>query len=181
MLPQPSPQHVPDRFICGCLFHVQADLRAIVGRAPIHQTRDKSNEVSLARPVIPIGTAIATSRSLEMIYGFDAATLEARDVTVTPAGDIRVRVLNCSASGCLLESLTPVTVGSMAMLRIEFSGGEFEDTVRVVRCHDVTGGHAVYHVATEFSTPAPCVQWLQYLIRREACPPGGSLRTRTTR
>jgi hypothetical protein len=80
--------------------------------------------------------------------------------------DIRVRVLNCAATGCLVETHRPLDVGSGATLRITFSGGDFEDTVQVVRCLEITGA-AVYPVWAEFLTRTlPAAGSLWYLMRR---------------
>ena len=44
-----------------------------------------------------------------MIYGFEHTENEELG---TLAKEVRVRVLNCSGSGCLLESDAPIPVGS---------------------------------------------------------------------
>jgi PilZ domain len=111
-----------------------------------------------------------------MIYGFDASNRQDEEVG-TLATDICIRVLNCAASGCLVESTRPLPVGSVATLRIRLSGGEFEETVQVVRCQQIAGG-SVYHVATQFLPTSPAtLESLRYLIRREAGHLGGWLRT----
>jgi PilZ domain len=82
--------------------------------------------------------------------------------------ELRVRVLNVSAQGCLVETKTPLEVGTAATLRLVFSGGEFEDTMQVVRCQEITGA-GVYHVGLTILPTAPAsMQSLRYLIRRES-------------
>lgn len=100
-----------------------------------------------------------------MIYGFEAMDEEQ---LASLAKEIRVRVLNCSANGCLLETNTAIPVGSAARLRVEFGGGEFDDTVRVVRCDALTGAGEVYHIGVQFLATMPPYAWtLRYLMRRE--------------
>ncbi len=54
--------------------------------------------------------------------------------------DMRVRVLNVSAVGCLVETTRPLEIGTVATLRITFAGGDFEDTVQIVRCQEIGMG-----------------------------------------
>ena len=70
--------------------------------------------------------------------------------------DIRVRVLNCSATGCLLASDTPVMEGTVATLHLSLGGRTFTDVVKVVRCDRMNGSAGRYHVAVRFlpTTPA---------------------------
>jgi len=83
------------------------------------------------------------------------------------ARHIRVRVLNCSASGCLLETLAAVPVGAFGTLRVSFGGRDFDDTIQIVRCERIKGTESVYHVATTFiSTTPPYVGSLRYTIRQ---------------
>lgn len=103
-----------------------------------------------------------------MIHGFDRPKRDDERELAALATDLRVRVLNCAATGCLIESNRPLAVGSVASLRITVLGGVFEDTVQVVRCQEITGGGAVYHIGAEFLTTAP--PWagtLRYLMRHE--------------
>ena len=69
--------------------------------------------------------------------------------------DVRVRVLNCSASGCLIETTRPIPVGLVGALRSTFGERELEDIVRIVRCEAAEGTRAVYHVAAQFLMTAP--------------------------
>jgi len=100
-----------------------------------------------------------------MIHGFEQMD-EEQLASLTK--QIGVRVLNCSANGCLLETNAAIAVGSVARLRVEFGGGEFDDTVRVVRCDALTGASNVYHVGIQFLATTPPYAWtLRYLMRRE--------------
>lgn len=66
------------------------------------------------------------------------------------ARDFDVRVLNCSPSGCLLETSTPIDVGTVGSVTLVFDGRELTDHVRVVRCQQIAGAGSVYHVGAQF-------------------------------
>jgi hypothetical protein len=111
-----------------------------------------------------------------MIYGFEHTEGEELG---SLAKEVRVRVLNCSGSGCLLESDAPIPVGAVAKLRIAFGGHEFDDTVRVVRCQLLVGTGNIYHVGTQFlATTPPYAGTLRYLMRRELNRLAGWLRSK---
>jgi hypothetical protein len=83
--------------------------------------------------------------------------------------DVPVRVLNVSGAGCLVETRRPLDIGSVATLQIRFAGGDFEDTVQIVRCQEIPGTGGVFHLGTNFLTTAPpSIESLRYLIRRES-------------
>src|SRR3970040_686322 len=104
-----------------------------------------------------------------MIYGVNASERSGREELAAITTDIRIRVLNVSSTGVLVETDRPIDIGSAATLRITFSGGDFEDTVQIVRCQEITGAGSVYHVGTSFiTTTPPSVESLRYLIRRES-------------
>jgi hypothetical protein len=66
------------------------------------------------------------------------------------ARDYGVRLLNCSSSGCLLETTIPMDVGTIGSLRVELNGQELLDHIQVVRCHQIQGAGSVYHVGAKF-------------------------------
>jgi hypothetical protein len=104
-----------------------------------------------------------------MSYGFNAANRAKGHELAALTTDIRVRILNVSAAGCLVEANKPLEIGSVATLQITFYGGDFEDTVQIVRCQEITGAGAIYHIGTKFLTTAPpSIESLRYLIRRES-------------
>jgi hypothetical protein len=70
----------------------------------------------------------------------------------------QVRLLNCSVSGCLLETNTRVPVGAIASIRITIEGRELSDDVQVVRCQPIAGAGDKYHVGAQFL-------WTQPLVR----------------
>ncbi len=100
----------------------------------------------------------------------------------TLSTEMRIRVLNCAASGCLVETRRALPVGRVATLHITLSAGTFEEAVQVVRCQEITGGSGVYHVGTHFLATTPAsTESLRYLFRREAGVIGGSLCLREPR
>jgi PilZ domain-containing protein len=104
---------------------------------------------------------------------FDVNHRTQRQEVASLTTDIRVRVLNISGAGCLIETRRALEVGSVATLRINFAGGDFEDTVQIVRCHEITGAGPVFHLGAAFlTTAAPSIESLRYLIRRQSGPTG---------
>jgi hypothetical protein len=100
------------------------------------------------------------------------------DDVVSLAQHVRVRVLNCSAAGCLLETTAPVSVGASGRLRVSLGGRHFDDTIQVVRCEHIKGTGSVHHVATKFiSTTPPYAGSLRYSMRRGAIDLAGWLDT----
>lgn len=80
----------------------------------------------------------------------------------------RVRVLNCSADGCLLETNGPLAIGTVGKLRVSFGGKEFEDPIQVVRCGLMKGTSVVHHVGARFlSMTPPFAGTLRYMMWRD--------------
>ena len=104
---------------------------------------------------------------------FDVKHRAQRQEVASLTTDIRVRVLNISGAGCLIETRRALEIGSVATLRINFAGGDFEDTVQIVRCQEITGAGLVFHLGAAFLTTAPpSIESLRYLIRRQSGPSG---------
>ncbi len=70
----------------------------------------------------------------------------------------QVRLLNCSVSGCLLETNTRVPVGAIASIRITIEGREMSDDVQVVRCQPIAGAGERYHVGAQFLWTQPLLK-----------------------
>jgi hypothetical protein len=66
------------------------------------------------------------------------------------ARELRVRVLNCSPSGCLLETNAPMEVGTVGSLQLVIEGRALVDHIAVVRCQPIAGAGSVYHVGARF-------------------------------
>jgi hypothetical protein len=108
-----------------------------------------------------------------MIYEFDTQDNGLAALTK----EVRVRVLNCSGSGCLLESNGSIAIGTVALLRICFAGDEFEDMVQVVRCQPLVGAGDICHVGTTFlSTTPPYAGTLRHMFRHDLGRTAGWLR-----
>jgi hypothetical protein len=103
-----------------------------------------------------------------MIYGFDARQHE---TLAALTRHLRVRVLNCSADGCLLETTAPLEVGTIGNLRVNFNDRDFEDAIQIVRCMPMKGTETVHHVGARFlSVSPPYAGTLRYTMR---CDVGG--------
>jgi hypothetical protein len=87
-----------------------------------------------------------------------------------------VRVLNCSAAGCLLEATHRAVVNSVAVLHVSFGDKMFDDLVQVVRCVAISDGGNFYHIAIRFlSVAPPYASTLRHRIRTEIRELGGWL------
>lgn len=62
----------------------------------------------------------------------------------------QMRVLNCSVSGCLIETNCRMEIGAVATVRVVIHGREFADDVKVVRCQPIAGAGSIYHVGAQF-------------------------------
>lgn len=92
--------------------------------------------------------------------------------------EIRVRLLNCSAAGCLLETNAAVPVGTVAVLRVVFGDREFDDTIQVVRHQFIQGAGELHYVGAKFVlTAPPYVGSLRYFMHTEPVMLAAWLRT----
>ena len=66
-----------------------------------------------------------------------------------------VRLLNCSVSGCLLETNWRLQVGAIASIRVSINGRELTDDVQVVRCQSIAGAGERFHVGAQFLWTQP--------------------------
>jgi hypothetical protein len=62
----------------------------------------------------------------------------------------QMRVLNCSVTGCLLETNTRIEIGAIASIRVVIEGRELVDDVQIVRCQPIAGSGSVYHIGAQF-------------------------------
>jgi hypothetical protein len=83
------------------------------------------------------------------------AILRADDLVAVLGREVAVRLLEISASGCLLECNNRLDVGRHGSLRVVFEGKEYSDDVRIMRCREVSGSSALYHAGAEFVWTAP--------------------------
>lgn len=64
--------------------------------------------------------------------------------------EFRVRMLNYSPSGCLVETNARVDVGTIGTLHFVIDGSEFVDDVQVVRCQPIEGAGSLYQIGARF-------------------------------
>ena len=69
--------------------------------------------------------------------------------------DLRVRAINISGSGCLIESRRRLDVGTVGTLRLTLGTEECVDDVEVVRCEAAGDVGTVYHVGVRFLWTKP--------------------------
>ena len=63
---------------------------------------------------------------------------------------VRVRLVNISGSGCLVELSAQVETGVTGVLKVEIDGEQYGDDIRVARVQRVHGSSATWHVGAEF-------------------------------
>lgn len=69
--------------------------------------------------------------------------------------DLAMRVVDISASGCLLESRRCLAIGTVGRLRLKFGDDECADDIEVVRCEPVEGRRSLFHVGVRFLWTTP--------------------------
>ena len=69
--------------------------------------------------------------------------------------EVQTRILNVSASGCLIETNARMAVGTTGSLSVELGGRIYADDVQVIRCQPIEGAGSVYHVGARFLWTAP--------------------------
>lgn len=79
-----------------------------------------------------------------------SATAETTDRLGVLTRLCHMRVLNCSVSGCLIETNCRIDVGTIASIRIVLDGRELVDDVQIVRCQLIAGAGSVYHIGAQF-------------------------------
>jgi hypothetical protein len=78
----------------------------------------------------------------------------------------QVRLLNCSISGCLLETDWRLPVGAIASVCVSIDGRELSDDVQIVRCQPIAGAGDKYHIGAQFLwTRPPGEQSLRIALR----------------
>ena len=69
--------------------------------------------------------------------------------------ELSVRVLDVSASGCLVETRRRMEVGTIGTLQLRLGGEDCTDDFEVVRCEAVQGVRNVYHVGVRLLWTRP--------------------------
>ena len=101
--------------------------------------------------------------------------LEADDRFGVLGREVPVRLLNFSASGCLVQGASSLEPQSVARLKVAFEGERYGDDVRVARCQEVPGAGPLCNLGVEFVwTSHPDSSSLRWLLRtRFALPASG--------
>jgi len=76
--------------------------------------------------------------------------LAADDCVGVLTREVRVRLVNISTSGCLIESSTRLELGTAGDLRVQVGGELYDDHVRIARVQQVHGAGSTWHVGAEF-------------------------------
>ena len=79
-----------------------------------------------------------------------ALVLGADDLAGVLTREVRVRLVNISGSGCLVETSAQVEPGTTGVLKVEIDGEQYADDIRVARLQRVHGSSATWHVGVEF-------------------------------
>ena len=69
--------------------------------------------------------------------------------------ELSVRVLDISASGCLLETRRRMEVGTTGTLQLRLAGTDCTDDVEVVRCDAVKGVPSLYRIGVRLLWTPP--------------------------
>jgi hypothetical protein len=95
------------------------------------------------------------------------AILRASDLVAVLGREVTIRLLDISASGCLLESSSRLALGATGSLAVTFEGEEYTDNVRIIRCRDFEGSSGAYQIGAEFLwTDAPAERSLRRVVTR---------------
>ena len=112
--------------------------------------------VTKSRPVVAEG-AVRHRVTLQLVHS-DSPGQPARFPVDAPSGGARlavlthrlaVRLLNCSAAGCLLDSSVRLEKATIGSLQLVIEGQQFVDDIQVVRCQTVQGSSSC-QVGVEF-------------------------------
>src|SRR5689334_11181484 len=86
--------------------------------------------------------------------------------------ELRIRMVNCSLSGCLLEANAFLPIGTIAALTLRIGDHEFKDDVRVVRCQPIAGAGSLHHIGAELLwTTVPGQQSLRLAMQQKLVAP----------
>jgi hypothetical protein len=129
-----------------------------------------SMRVIESRPIVVDGTmrhrvlmgSVKSGDALKLVAPLDPLDNDGRSnsvsngVTGVITRSVSVRVPNCSASGCLLETHSSLEVGTIGTIELWMGEENLCDQVRIVRCQSIQGAGALFHLGAEFLwTSAP--------------------------
>ncbi len=78
------------------------------------------------------------------------AILKANDLVAVLGREVAVRLVDISASGCLLESGNRLAPGATGSLLVRFEARDYVDDVRIMRCQQCEGSSGTYQIGAEF-------------------------------
>ncbi len=91
-----------------------------------------------------------------MSEGVQESILKAEGELAVLAAEFQIQLLNCSSSGCLMETNSRIPVGTIGTLRLQLDGVQFTESVQIVRCQQIEGAGSIYRVGAQFLwTTAP--------------------------
>jgi c-di-GMP-binding flagellar brake protein YcgR len=95
------------------------------------------------------------------------AILKANDLVAVLGREVSVRLLDISASGCLLESASRLVLGTTGSLLVSFEAKDYVDDVRIMRCRECEGSNGAYQIGAEFLwTNTPHEHSLRRIVTR---------------
>jgi hypothetical protein len=95
------------------------------------------------------------------------AILKANDLVAVLGREVAVRLVDISASGCLLESGSRLVLGATGSLLVTFEGRDYIDDVRIMRCRHCEGAGSSYQIGAEFLwTNTPHERSLRRIVTR---------------
>lgn len=95
------------------------------------------------------------------------AILKAGGLVAVLGREVTVRLLDISASGCLLESRSRLPLGTTGSLVVTVDASDYADDVRVIRCRELDGSNGGYRIGAEFLwTTTPGERSLRRIVNR---------------
>ena len=92
--------------------------------------------------------------------------------------EVHIRLLNCSGTGCLVETNVPLAVSTVGVLTLQFEGNHFTDAVLVAWCGAVSGGGPTYRAGLRFvwtaGIPPDSLRMMAHRLLAEASSAQGS-------
>jgi PilZ domain len=80
---------------------------------------------------------------------------KAADSTAVLTREVSVRVVDVSASGCLLETSQRLRVGTVGRLKTTFGRAEYAEDFEVVRCESIDRATSIFHIGVRFLWTSP--------------------------
>jgi hypothetical protein len=99
------------------------------------------------------GPGLTTAAENPMVRRFEAGRGHCDLSTLVE--EVPVRVLNCSATGCLLEGGQPVAAGTIAAFKMSMGSETFSEVVKVTRCRATGLPPGIRHLAARFLSITP--------------------------